>query len=170
MAAMRKAVALDPVSPNLTFDAWLVAYLARDFGASRAWCEDFRRLTGADGTRCHLLALLGSGERRQAAVYAERFLRENDLAKWSSDPSVESVLHDYWIWDLGRPREVLTDSQRAFAQARALAQLGRTEEAMDRLRVAATGRAPEMVFARYMPYFDPLSAHPGFIQVTAKGP
>ena len=170
MRAMRQAVALDPVSPNLTLDGWLVAYLARDFTTSRAWCDDLGRLTGTDVSRCHLLSALGAGQRAQAAEIARRSLDEGRLLVARPEEFPERVLAEYWSWDLRRPREGLSEESRAFAEARALAQLGRLEEAMDRLEVAASADVPAMVFAAHYPYFDPLRGHPRFRSVVAAEP
>ena len=168
MSSMRRALELDPVSPNLTFDGWLVAYLARDFGTSRAWCDDLGRLTGDDNSRCHLLATLASGQRVEAAQIAAEFLRDREVPTLASEASTDAVLDAYWRWDLERPRDHLSQAQRAFGEARALAQLGQVEEALERLFVAASGPAPAMVFARHFPYFDPLVGDPRFTEATGR--
>ena len=168
MVAMRRALVLDPVSPNLTFDGWLVAYLARDFGTSRVWCADLGRLTGDDNPRCHFLATLAAGQRQEAARLAERFLSERRIGVMATEGAPDSVLDAYWRWDLERSRDHLPPAQRAFGEARALAQLGRQDEALERLTVAAAGGAPEMVFARHLPYFDPLADDPRFGEATGR--
>ncbi len=168
MRAMRRAVELDPVSPNLTFDGWLVAYMAREFGTSREWCDDFARLSGANGYRCYLLSSLGAGQVEQAGDMASRFLAEQAGGEsFAAYGPGRRTLEAYWAWDLERrSRAHLAPGQQAFGEARALAQLGRPEEAIERLRFAVKERAPETVFMAHLPYFDPLAGHPGFAEVV----
>ena len=169
LAHLRRARDLDPVSPNLTYDGWLVAYLAREYRTSAQWCDDFARLTGSPGTRCRLLTALGQGDRGAASAHAQRILADaGHPDRFAGTRAPEDVLRIFWEWDLEhRPRDHLPPAQQAFGRARALAQLGRVDEALDALEEAARGRAPEMLFAAHLPYLDPVSAHPRFRALLA---
>lgn len=174
MEAVRVAVKLDPVGPILAFDAAWVAYLARDFTTSRGWCDQLAALKGPgeDTMRCHLYPSARGGTPGEAARIARDVMTQAgasavELPSPSLDPDL--ALERFWEWEIefrGRSGR-LSEGQLAFVEARSLAQLGRLEEALERLAVARDARVPAMAFAAHAPYFDPISTRSEFQDIVS---
>ena len=160
--AIRRAVELGPVDVALSTDASIVAYMARDFGTARSWCADAELLTGrtAATLRCHLTVAINLGDLEAADQYAREALELNagPDAVPQADAELGQATTAYWEWQLDQSLEAqgFTAAQASFARARALAHLGRIDEALDQLNQAVEGRAPAALFAAHLPYFDVL--------------
>ncbi len=170
MARVRRAMEIDPVAVNITFDGWFIAYIARDFTTSLEACDAFSRLVDRPPWRCQLYSELAIGRRAEAAALARAILEAADsqgvLPETPTDS--ETTLRSFWRWELARPRPGVPPGSLAFAQARALALLGRRDEAIAKLDRARALGASEIVFAPHLPYFDGLRQHPGYEAFLAR--
>ena len=168
MRQIRRAVELDPVTVNITFDGWFIAYLSRDYATSQEWCDSFSRLAGVPRWRCQIYSALAMDQDEEAVELARQLIEANlPEPEWPrADATGEETLRTFWEWELQRPRPRASPGSIAFSEARALVLLDRYDEAIQRLERARGLGAVELAFARHLPYFDALRGRPGFEEVV----
>lgn len=165
IAALQRAAALDPLSPNVANSRALVYVNARRFQDAREIRQSRRELeTGNPIWWGHFL--LSIGEYSQAL---EEF--EKDRSGQPRLPDLVGKAHAYA--GMGRRQEALSLLQEleAHPQARTIlspfiarvhAQLGQMDQAFRWLDVAVEERAARVIFLKVDPAWDPMRADPRF--------
>ena len=169
IAAVHRALALDPRSEAVASDVGWYAYFARRYDEAIEGSRD--TLTIDPGYfwahRCIILAATLQGDTRTAADQARRHLARlaeaglpagETLARVEGVEDPEAVLRAYWSFDLElRDRSARQGRERPAQRAVALLALGREDEAVDALERAVTRRSGWLPpFLTVDPWFDRL--------------
>jgi TolB-like protein/DNA-binding winged helix-turn-helix (wHTH) protein/Tfp pilus assembly protein PilF len=170
IASMKRALALDPLSPDVNADVGWYYYYARKYdeaiAASRKTLEITPRFVWAH--RSLILSCLAKGDLR-CAVEAGRaemigYKVRDELVAAVDPEHPEEGMRAYWIWDLGRwERSAVKERAQPTVVGLIYAALGYEEAALFTLEHAFEERVGWMTpFLRVDPLADPLRDNPRF--------
>jgi serine/threonine protein kinase len=175
IAAMRRAVELDPLSAALTYGLGNVYYWARDFDAAMKTLKDAIELDPALVTAHQVLALLYAqkGMHREAFAQLERSViqrqpGDRDQTAWAMVCAVTGRV--------GEARQALSDLKGRDTPRYAIAPgcasvhaaLGEYDESMKLLEECYQERTSSLVFLSHHPSYDGMYGHPGFIDLLRR--